>query len=102
MDAQPSPPLTIIGTGFGSLPYGLPFTGNMPYIEITDSTQHWTAGYTTATCNVAITEWSDGAIALVPNVNQAAACKLVSGDALTVKITNPQTSQSASSSVKAK
>lgn len=89
--AQPHPPITIIGTGFGSLPYGLPFTGNLPYVEITDSTQNWTAGNTAAPCNVSITEWSDSSIALVPNVNQTVKCALASGDLLTIKVSNPQT-----------
>lgn len=89
--AQPHPPITIIGTGFGSFPYGLPYTGYSTYFEIDDSTQQWIAGYDAARCNVAISEWTQNSITVVPNVNQETACPLVSGDLLTVKVWNPQT-----------
>lgn len=88
--AQPAPPLTITGAGFGNFPDGLPFTGNSSYLEITDTTQSWDAGYGQDVCNFAISSWSYNLIQLVPNVGQSGICPLLPGDQLTVKVWNPQ------------
>jgi len=92
---QPSPPLNIIGQGFGYLPLGLPYTGNSNFLEINDATQVWIAGLTGSPCNVSIGEWSDGQISLIANVNQNGLCPMAVGDKLTVTVTNPQTLTSA-------
>ena len=89
--AQPHPPVTITGAGFGNFPLGLPFTGNSNFLQITDSTQRWTAGYAGAPCNVGIVEWLDSSISLTANVNQNGTCPLLAGDQVTVQVWNPQT-----------
>jgi hypothetical protein len=89
--AQTNPPISILGTGFGSFPLGIPYTGNSNFVQIQDTTQGWTAGYTGSPCTVTIGEWSGSAISLIANVNQGVACPMVAGDSLTVTVTNPQT-----------
>ncbi len=89
--AQAQPPLTITGGGFGDFPNGLPYTGNSNYLEITNSTKNWSAGYGTDLCNVSISDWASNNIQLVANVNQNGLCPLAAGDHLTVKVWNPQT-----------
>jgi hypothetical protein len=102
---QPQPPISIVATagGFGSFPFGLPYTGNSDFIEITDSNpsshQSWSAGFTGDACTVQIGEWSDTLISLVANVNQNGNCPMAAGDPLTVTVWNPQTHQSASLTV---
>lgn len=88
--AQAMPPLTIHGAGFGSFPNGLPYQGNSNYLEITDTTQNWDAGYGSDSCTVTIGEWSTTSISLVANVNQSGTCPLAVGDQLTIKVWNPQ------------
>jgi hypothetical protein len=89
--AQPAPPISITGTGFGSFPLGLPYNGMSKYLEIIDTTQNWSAGYIGDPCSVSIGEWSDGLISVIANVNQNGGCPLAAGDQLTVKVQNPQT-----------
>jgi hypothetical protein len=89
--AQPNPPVTIAGEGFGSLPDGLPFTGISNYIRITDTTQNWIAGYTGSTCGISISSWFPWQIQLVANLGQSGACPLVAGDNVLVEVWNPQT-----------
>jgi hypothetical protein len=89
--AQATPPVTITGENFGNFPNGMPFTGVSNYLEITDSTQNWSAGYTGNTCTVSMTSWATNRIQFVANVNQNGACPLAAGDLLTVQVWNPQT-----------
>ena len=89
--AQPNPPVTIAGEGFGSFPNGLPFTGTSDYLRITDTTQKWAAGYTGDKCGVSISSWFTNQIQMVAKVNQNGACPLVAGDILDVEVWNPQT-----------
>ena len=96
---QPSPPIAIVGSGFGSFPSGLPYHGNSNYVQITDTTQSWSAGFTGNSCTVTIGEWSDGLISVIANVNQNGACPMAVGDNLAVTVWNPQTSASAQLSV---
>jgi len=88
---QATPPISILGTGFGSFPLGLPYNGNSNFIEIEDITQNWSAGYTGNTCSVSVGEWSDTLISVVANVNSNGVCPMQAGDQLTVTVTNPQT-----------
>jgi hypothetical protein len=88
--AQPQPPMSVMGGGFGNFPNGLPFTGSSNYLEITDTTQNWSAGYSGDACTVSISGWANDLIELVANVNQNGACPLVAGDQLTVNVWNPQ------------
>jgi hypothetical protein len=94
--AQPSPPLNVVGQGFGYFPLGLPYTGNSNFLQITDITQtpSWSAGYTGAPCTVTIGEWSDGLISLIANVNQNGACPMAAGDTLNITVTNQQSLRS--------
>jgi hypothetical protein len=87
---QAQPPVSISGGGFGSFPLGLPYLGNSNFLEITDVTQQWSAGYTGNTCNVNLGEWSDTFISVVANVNQGDACPLVAGDQITITVWRPQ------------
>jgi hypothetical protein len=93
--AQPTPPITISGAGFGAFPGGTPFTGTSNYLQITDVTQNWRAGYTGYRCTVSISSWDDGQIQLVANVNKKGLCPLAAGDKLTIEVWNPQTAASA-------
>ena len=99
--AQPQPPIAILAVsgGFGSFPLGLPYLGNSNFVQITDTTQNWSAGYTGNACTVQVGEWSDTAISLVANVNQNGVCPLAAGDQVTVTVWNPQTLASASASI---
>jgi hypothetical protein len=89
--AQAQPPITIVGNGLGLFPQGLPYTGNSNYLQITDTTQNWQAGYGTDQCNVTIYQWSSNLIELVANVNQNGVCPLAAGDQLIFQVWNPQT-----------
>lgn len=88
---QSNPPVSIVGNGFGSFPLGLPFNGNSNFLELTDITQNWSAGYSGNPCTVAIDEWTETLISLVANVNQNGVCPMAVGDQITVTVTNPQT-----------
>ena len=96
---QSQPPITITGGGFGDFPEGLPFTGTSNYLQITDTTQNWDAGYGTDSCSLAISSWASNRIQLVANVNQNGACPLAAGDQLTIKVWNPQTMAVATATV---
>lgn len=89
--AQSAPPVAISGSGFGSLPMGIPYNGNSNFIEINDVTQGWTAGYTGSACSVSIGEWSDSLISLIANVNENGDCPMAANDQVTVTVWNPQT-----------
>jgi len=89
--AQPAPPIDINGSGFGYLPGGQPFTGLTSFLQITDYTQGWSAGFTTSQCSVTIAKWDDNRIEAIPNVNQNGNCPLVVGDQLGVSVWNPLT-----------
>jgi hypothetical protein len=97
--AQATPPVTITGENFGNFPNGIPFTGVSNYLQITDVTQNWSAGYTGNTCNVSMTSWATNRIQFVANVDQNGACPLVGGDQLNVQVWNPQTMVPATSTV---
>lgn len=93
--AQPNPPITILGSGFGTFPEGVPFTGTTPYFGMKNFTKGWVAGYTNSPCTVSISEWDVGGIQLVANVGQNTACPLMSGDYVKIEVMNPQTMLSA-------
>jgi hypothetical protein len=98
--AQPNPPITIVGTGLGEFPQGMPFTGTSKYLQIVDNTQNWSAGYTGDNCSVTFSSWDTGRIQLVSNIpNQTGMCPLAAGDQLTVTVWNPQSLATATSSV---
>lgn len=99
--AQPLPPIAILGEGFGLLPNGLPYVGNLNYLEITDITQNWTAGYTGSPCSTSISNWADNTIELVANVNDNGLCPLAAGDQLAISVWNPQTMTMTSATVAA-
>jgi hypothetical protein len=96
---QPQPPMTIIGGGFGDFPNGLPFTGSSNYLELTDTTQNWSAGYSGDTCTVSIASWAANLIELVANVNQNGVCPMAAGDQLTVEVWNPESMTAATATV---
>jgi hypothetical protein len=87
---QANPPLAINGQGFGYFPLGIPYTGESNFLEVTDTTQGWTAGYTGSPCTVTLGEWSDSLISLIANVNQNGACPMAAGDQLKITVWNPQ------------
>jgi hypothetical protein len=88
---QPQPPMTITGGNLGNFPNGMPYTGTSNYLQIIDTTQNWSAGYTGDPCSVFISSWASNRIQLVANVNQGGMCPLAAGDQVTVKVWNPQT-----------
>jgi hypothetical protein len=87
---QSTPPIEIVGQGFGSFPLGLPYTGNSTFLQITDTTQKWSAGYNSNPCTLTVGEWSDGLISLIANVNQNGVCPMAASDNLKVTVWNPQ------------
>lgn len=92
--AQPQLSITIRGNGFGSFPQALPYKGDSSYLQITNNTQGWNAGYTGNVCDVTVNQWSSTGISLVANVNEGGVsnlCPLSVGDRLTVQVWNPQT-----------
>ncbi len=91
--AQPNPPVTVTGAGFGNFPNGMPFTGLSNYFLMLNTTQGWTAGSTGSTCTVSFNSWASNRIQLVANVNQNGVCPLVGGDQLSITVWNPQTLQ---------
>lgn len=97
--AQSNPPISIVGSGFGSFPMGTPYSGDSDFLEITDQTQNWSAGYTGDTCTVTIGEWSGAMISLVANVNQNSQCPMAAGDQLAIRVWDPQTLASAEATV---
>jgi hypothetical protein len=99
--AQPNPPITIAGAGFGSFPNGIPFTGTSNYLRITDTTQNWTAGYTGNACSISLSSWHIEQIQLVANLGQNGACPLAVGDNVLVEVWNPQTMVEAKAAVTA-
>ena len=91
--AEPRPQISILSFGkggFGSFPLGLPYTGTTNFLELTDTTQGWSAGYTGDSCTVTIGEWDDTAISVIANVNQNGVCPMAAGDNLVVTVWNPQ------------
>jgi hypothetical protein len=95
VQTQLPPPMSINGVGFGNFPNGLPFAGTSNYLEITDVTQNWSAGYSGDACTVSITSWADYLIQLVANVNQNGVCPLAVNDQLSVTVWNPESLTSA-------
>jgi len=92
--AQPQLSITIRGNGFGSFPQALPYKGDSNYLQITNNTQGWNAGYTGNVCDVTVNQWSSTGISLVANVNEGGVsnlCPLSVGDRLTIQVWNPQT-----------
>jgi streptogramin lyase len=88
---QPTPPIVLIGEGFGLLPNGLPYTGNTNYLQVSDYTQNWSAGYTGSPCHVSISNWADTTIELVANVNEGGICPMAAGDQIGISVWNPET-----------
>ncbi|MFN7995108.1 MAG: hypothetical protein U0Q18_15985 [Bryobacteraceae bacterium] len=88
--AQSNPTITIAGSGFGQFPLGQPYDGNSDYIQISNATKRWRAGYTGTGCTVSIRSWTDSLIEVVANVNENGKCPLVAGDQLQIKVWNPQ------------
>jgi hypothetical protein len=93
--AQPNPPITIVGEGFGTFPEGTPFSGFTQYVGLKDYTQNWTAGYTGSPCSISISEWDTGTIQLAANANANDKCPLASGDLVKFEVWNPQSMVSA-------
>jgi hypothetical protein len=89
--AQPNPPITLIGAGFGTFPGGAPFTGTSAYLGIRNLTRQWVAGASGSLCTVSISGWDVGEIQFVANVGQTGQCPLASGDKLKITVTNPET-----------
>lgn len=92
---QSQPPVTITGSGFGSLPDGLPYSGTSAYLQIVNLTRNWSTGHTGDACMVSIDKWALNRISLQANINQDGLCPLAAGDQLTVTVWNPQTMTSA-------
>ena len=88
--AQSTPPITIMGDNFGQFPLGIPYTGNSNFLEITNTTQNWDAGYGTDACNVYVDAWAAHRISIVLNNNPAASCPVAAGDQLVIRVWNPQ------------
>jgi len=96
---QTQPPISLVGQGFGDFPNGLPYAGTSNYLELIDTTQNWSAGYTGNLCDVSIGNWYDTSISMVANVNQGGLCPLAAGDQLIINVWNPQTMSSMSANV---
>jgi hypothetical protein len=88
--AQPSPPIEILGAGFGEFPLGLPYIGNSNFLEIHDITQGWYAGYGMDPCDVYLDSWATNRISIVTDWNQNPLCTVNAGDQLDITVWNPQ------------
>ena len=81
--------ITISGNGFGDLD---PYNGNSPYIEITDSTSGWSAGYSSgATPNgvtLNIASWSDSQIVISGFTGKYGDFSLAAGDSISINVWN--------------
>jgi hypothetical protein len=97
--AQAQPPITIIGAGFGNFPLGLPFVGTSNFLEITDVTQNWNAGYGSDLCNVYIDSWANNRISIIGDWNQNPACPVTAGDQLTIQVWDPQSTTGTPASI---
>lgn len=91
VSVQPIPPITLSGEGFGFFPLGVPYTGNSNYLEVTNLSEGWSAGYTGNVCNITVDYWADDRVEIAANVNVNGVCPLAIGDQLVVSIWNPQT-----------
>ena len=89
--AQPNPPVTVVGQGFGNFPGGVPFSGTSNYLRITNLTEQWTAGYTGSKCGISVASWDTGRIQMIANIGQTGTCPLAYGDTLLFEVWNPQT-----------
>jgi hypothetical protein len=90
--AEPNPPITIVGAGFGTFPDGAPFTGTSKYLGLVDVTQGWYAGMAGTPCTVSISEWDAGQVQFVANVpTRSGKCAIQSGDDIEFEVWNPQT-----------
>jgi hypothetical protein len=83
---------TIRGTGFGVLPpeFGLPVSGNLPYLAIRDTTQGWEAGdsLNSDTVGVNVNNWTATEIEIAGfSITSGFAIK--PNDSLTISICNP-------------
>ena len=74
----------------------MPFTGLSNYLQIIDTTQNWSAGYTGNACTVSISSWASNRIQLVANVNQNGMCPLAAQRPAHRQVWNPQTMAEAS------
>jgi hypothetical protein len=82
--------VTIVGSGFGSLPA---YNGNSSYINLVDNSgTTWSAGFGTDLVGLAITSWTDTQIVLggFTGAYGAFGWNLNSGDNLTLSISNPE------------
>jgi hypothetical protein len=86
--------ITISGTGFGSQP---PYSGESPYLEISDLTGSWNAGYTDDLVGVQLSSWTDTQIQIQGFQGSYGqhGWVLRAGDQLQVQVWNPQTNATA-------
>jgi len=97
VSVQALPPIALAGGGFGVFPTVLPYTGTTSFLQITDVTQGWSAGYIGSPCTVSISNWATNIMELVANVGgNGGLCPLVSGDQLSIQVWNPQNAASTS------
>jgi uncharacterized protein (TIGR03437 family) len=87
---QQTQPITISGSGFGTQPS---YTGNSNFIEVTDVTGAWSAGYGGDWINLAVSSWSDSQISLsgFQGLYGSNGWTVRSGDKLLIEIWNAQT-----------
>jgi len=81
--------LTIQGSGFGSMKA---YSGDSSYIEVTDLTSEWNAGYTSDSVTLNITSWTDSQIIIqgLQGAYGQSGWVLKSGDQVEIQIVNPQ------------
>ena len=80
--------IKIKGTGFGKQ---APYNGNTLFIEITDTTTGWSAGYGYDAVNLDVTKWTNTEIDIdaFTGAYGQSGWVLLSGDAIQVQVWNP-------------
>lgn len=88
--AQQTQPIAILGSGFGTQS---PYTGDSPYIEVTDVTSSWSAGFGGDSVTLAISSWTDSQISLqgFQGAYGSNGFTIRNGDKLLVQVWNAQT-----------
>jgi hypothetical protein len=84
--------ITISGTGFG---VHKPHNGNTRFLEVSDVTTHWSAGYGFDAVNLNVTGWKNTTITIAGFTGGYGSngWVLLKGDKIVVRVWNPQTKQ---------
>lgn len=88
--ARPYQTIQIAGSGFGSMK---PYTGDSPFIAVTDVTQNWNAGHSGDGVTLVVSSWTNSLISITAfsGAYGTGNLEILAGDVLSFEIWNPQT-----------